>query len=1566
MTVGDRVLRVLALAVVATAACAEGALAAFPYQPQGPPSDYSKYRLPPAAPVPNDLTEKRVWMYASTPPASVGPLPNPLTLDKRELGGVRGAWVVDADREAPQAWHTTTGRPDVTIAVLDSGIQWNRDLMRHDLRRKTRISRAEARRPEVTRASATEPGQSCATFKPDWDANGDGVFNVIDYACDARVPVDDPRAVAPTDGGPPMLDPQDVLIAFSDQVDDDANGYVDDMVGWDFLDDDNDPFDDVQYGHGTGEAVDSGAEADTGEELGTCPNCMQVHLRVGTSFIADVNRFAEATIYATDNGADVVQEALGTLNKSRLGADAVKYAYDHGTTVIASAADEAAQHHNWPSSYPYSIVVNSVTHFDDADPAPTSYLKFNGCTNFSSRITLAIPSVSCSSDATGRASGMAGLIYAAALNAIASGQLTPHPTCVRVDGSRCPISPNEVRQVMASGVLGSQLAADDVNFAVDPATGADTDLAHCGALPGATPNCTDPFRSLATALPRPTAPENYPARRGHDQFYGYGRVNMNRAVDALQPEGGRAAVIPPEVEVTSPGWYEMVDPQQEALTIAGEAWARGREFSCRVFVAPGSYPKDTTPDLSNLGDFVEISRGECDGKPRTARVDGDIATIDVDELEGLFPPETDFAGPEGGPLGQTPNPTNNVGRPNDEPYGFTVKVVATAGSGDAALRGQDRRQAYLHRDAAMIPGFPKQLAGDVEASPVLADLDGDNRNELIVANSDGELHAFRRDGSELPGYPAFTDRLPEHDGAPAYESGKVEPGRGAVLATPAVGDLDRDGTLEVVLADLEDKIYVFDGATGARERRIQTPLRFTGRPLEPFVNVRKGQMNRTQHGFIASPVLADLDRDDGGRLEIVAASMDRHVYAFDDDGGDVPGWPVLVVDRAKAKSIDPVTHRVEFKESDLMQGAIVDTPAVADIAGDARPEVVVGTNEEYSDEKDGGLNAGGVDELLYAPLGSALNPANGRLYAIRPEGEPGGPKLGSDPWVEGWPFKVGILQGEILPLVGEGITGAPIVGDVPCGSSGDTAIGVMPAAGIPYLVAPDGRSCFGRQNERDVALPLTGGKAADPVFLAAFGHPAFGETPGGPTFFAPTAGLTRALDVVLPEYQGGQDYLAAWGTELGKLQPGWPAEMNDLQFLTGPTIGELVPGKPGQEILNGSAHHDLQAFDGLGLDADPTWPKVTGDWTVANPTLGTWGEKETDAATRKVVIHGTRNGRLLGYSTSAAACAPAAWPRFHHDLANSGELERDAVPPGRPEEAAVDGQSALSFVQPGDDLLCGTATSYEIRTSAAPITAANFEAAGSVPAGGKPGAAGTRLSVPLPADALKRYVAVRAVDDAGAVGRPAVVERVVAGEGPPAGGGGSGGGEAPQATGEGDAVDGEGAGDAGVTRTPAPETLPEAPALSRESAGGQRPACAARGLRFTSRGLGSFRLDRTARRLVERLGSPTEARRRARRWCVRGGGSVRVTFDRRGRAVTVASTGRRHRAASVAPGLRLSVLRTVHPRLRRIGRGIYVTRPGSRVVFGVSGGRVRYVAVGTRALARDTRSFRRHLRHGGV
>jgi hypothetical protein len=177
-----------------------------------------------------------------------------------------------------------------------------------------------------------------------------------------------------------------------------------------------------------------------------------------------------------------------------------------------------------------------------------------------------------------------------------------------------------------------------------------------------------------------------------------------------------------------------------------------------------------------------------------------VGTVDVAALRRRFPPSAgDFTGREPGLAGQSSN-----GRPNSDPYGFTLRLRVESGE----LRGEDRRNLFLHRDSDLLPGFPRSLPSDCEASPVFADLDGDNRNELIVATADGTVHALRPDGSEAPGWPVLGDRLPLHTGGAAFQSGAVseDVSRGAFLASPAVGDLDRDGVPEVVAADYEGRV----------------------------------------------------------------------------------------------------------------------------------------------------------------------------------------------------------------------------------------------------------------------------------------------------------------------------------------------------------------------------------------------------------------------------------------------------------------------------------------------------------------------------------------------------------------------------------------------------------------------------------------------------------------------------------------------------------------------------------------------------------------------------------------
>jgi hypothetical protein len=182
---------------------------------------------------------------------------------------------------------------------------------------------------------------------------------------------------------------------------------------------------------------------------------------------------------------------------------------------------------------------------------------------------------------------------------------------------------------------------------------------------------------------------------------------------------------------------------------------------------------------------------------------------------------------------------------------------------------------------------------------------------------------------------------------------------------------------------------------------------------------------------------------------------------------------------------------------------------------------------------------------------------------------------------------------------------------------------------------------------------------------------------------------------------------------------------------------------------------DLEAFGAGGTPASAAWPKLTGDWTAATPTLGSFGTLGTARGARKDIVSITRSGVLSVYRTTASACSPSSSPRFHHDDANSGDYTRDAVPPGVPTLVHRHGRH-VSFRAPGGDLLCGAAARYELVTSRRPLSAGAFARARGLTVSLKPARAGSVQQLAVPRGALK-FVALRAVDAAGNVGRPLVL-----------------------------------------------------------------------------------------------------------------------------------------------------------------------------------------------------------------
>ena len=205
--------------------------------------------------------------------------------------------------------------------------------------------------------------------------------------------------------------------------------------------------------------------------------------------------------------------------------------------------------------------------------------------------------------------------------------------------------------------------------------------------------------------------------------------------------------------------------------------------------------------------------------------------------------------------------------------------------------------------------------------------------------------------------------------------------------------------------------------------------------------------------------------------------------------------------------------------------------------------------------KDGGLNAGDINTTSLAVIGQAACSATPTRACTRSTTATATlVKL-----VPGWPAKVGIINAELLPDVGEGITGSPVLAKLTCPSGG---------SGREGRRHPRRRARLHLQRRRHVLLRRSraatttrwrptssagAGQVDHPVFPAV-GLPAFGDLGGAqPAFVAPVAGLLRALDLVVPDYQvGGQDFTAAWDSATGQMRPGFPAQENDLAFLTGP------------------------------------------------------------------------------------------------------------------------------------------------------------------------------------------------------------------------------------------------------------------------------------------------------------------------------------------------------------------------------------------------------------------------------
>jgi subtilisin family serine protease len=144
-------------------------------------------------------------------------------------------------------------------------------------------------------------------------------------------------------------------------VDDDGNGFVDDMIGWDFLGNTNKPWD--HDGHGTITAGIIAADSENGVGMaGINPHAKIMVLKALNAFgHSRASYIAQAIKYAADNGARVVNLSVGGPGLTAMEKDAIAYAQAKNVVIVVAAGNAGINVETYgPASIPGVITVGAT------------------------------------------------------------------------------------------------------------------------------------------------------------------------------------------------------------------------------------------------------------------------------------------------------------------------------------------------------------------------------------------------------------------------------------------------------------------------------------------------------------------------------------------------------------------------------------------------------------------------------------------------------------------------------------------------------------------------------------------------------------------------------------------------------------------------------------------------------------------------------------------------------------------------------------------------------------------------------------------------------------------------------------------------------------------------------------------------------------------------------------------------------------------------------------------------------------------------------------------------------